>query len=126
MRFFCQQFKYPVWLNADILKGPGAAKEPSVDATAFLSQAKAFGAWTLSVGWTTTDNGTDPYTQDDVVKMNSTLIANSIQQQPVTFAVRAAIASRSDAPMKSLVNVLNSEWRNQNRFFDSPLFNIYS
>lgn len=45
---------FPVWLNADILRGPVDADTEPVDAKQFLSLAsKTLPESTLSIGWTT-------------------------------------------------------------------------
>ena len=47
------QIKFPVFLNADILAGPGNATVVPVNAESFLAEAKTYPEYTLSVGWTT-------------------------------------------------------------------------
>lgn len=45
---------FPVWLNADVLKGPVDATKNPINATRFLSLVKKYlPAATLSLGWTT-------------------------------------------------------------------------
>lgn len=45
--------RVPVWLNADVLQGPGGA-EPTVDARDFVRLCTTVLPWAvLSLGWTT-------------------------------------------------------------------------
>ncbi|KAJ3604408.1 hypothetical protein NHX12_029149 [Muraenolepis orangiensis] len=85
----------PVWLNADILPGPGGKAAP-LDARAFL-EAAGCGASpvVLSLGWTSgwsaeTDN--PGYSWDMVREMEELC---RVQVHPITFPVRAALLSRS-------------------------------
>lgn len=85
----------PVWLNADILPGPGGKAVP-VNPQAFLD-AVASGSHedTLSLGWTTgwVANSDNPgYSWDMVQKMEEVC---GILKQPVTFPVRAALLPQS-------------------------------
>lgn len=82
------QIKGPVWLNADLLKGP-QAHDPWIMAREFLEAVEAFPEATLSIGWTTSSKGTDynrHYTMAMVQEMHE-LCKNL--KQPVTFPVRA-------------------------------------
>ncbi|XP_077189750.1 protein FAM151A isoform X3 [Paroedura picta] len=83
----------PVWLNADILKGPNVPLNTAVNASLFLSLIQEkFPNCTLSPGWTTLyfplfPNNT--YTQKMVEEMHS-LVGNLPQR--ITFPVRAVMA----------------------------------
>lgn len=44
---------YPVWINADILKGPLNSTGVPVDANRFLTGCKSLTSSVLSIGWTT-------------------------------------------------------------------------
>ncbi|XP_031829313.1 protein FAM151B isoform X2 [Nomia melanderi] len=95
--------KQPVFLNADILPGPteeANATKP-VDSTNFLSMAKAFPRFTLSLGWTTKyTNSSLSYTAEHVQQM---ITAVEEVEQPITYAVRAGLAANDIATMKSLM-----------------------
>lgn len=46
--------EYPIWLNADIIKGPVNQTETvPVDSDRFFAGCKDFGDAVLSIGWTT-------------------------------------------------------------------------
>ncbi|GAA6234178.1 protein FAM151B isoform X1 [Lates japonicus] len=85
----------PVWVNADILSGPGGQARP-VEPQEFLSTVRTLPTHTvLSLGWTTgwtagTDN--PGYSWDMVCVMEE--ICRTLQH-PVTFPVRAAFMAQS-------------------------------
>ncbi|KAM6453817.1 protein FAM151A isoform 2-T2 [Liasis olivaceus] len=83
----------PVWLNADILKGPNVPFDIAVNASQFLTLVqKKFPNCTISPGWTTLYLPLSPnktYTQNMVEKMH-TLVGKLPQQ--ITFPVRAVMA----------------------------------
>uniref|UniRef100_A0A3B1JF83 Family with sequence similarity 151 member B n=1 Tax=Astyanax mexicanus TaxID=7994 RepID=A0A3B1JF83_ASTMX len=89
------QLKGPVWINADILPGPGGQATP-LDAQAFL-QAVALRAEgdVLSLGWTTgwsPDTENPGYSWEMVQQMEG--VCRPLKQ-PVTFPVRAALLPQS-------------------------------
>ncbi|KAL4227550.1 hypothetical protein ACF0H5_012993 [Mactra antiquata] len=82
------QIKGPIWLNADIVKGPNGI-EPRIPKQAFLNAALEFGPSTLSLGWTTVRKGDNyhlKYTMEMVKEMYE--ITKNLKQ-PITFPVRA-------------------------------------
>lgn len=89
------QLKGPVWINADILPGPGGMATP-LDAQGFL-QAVAMKAEgdVLSLGWTTgwSPNIDNPGYSWEMVQQMEAMCKNLTQ--PVTFPVRAALLSQS-------------------------------
>ncbi|XP_043733102.1 protein FAM151A-like [Cervus elaphus] len=82
----------PVWINADILRGPNMVTSTEVNATQFLALVQEkYPKTTLSPGWTTLylplfPNGT--YTQTMMEKMQELVGA---LPQKVTFPVRAVM-----------------------------------
>ncbi|XP_076173961.1 protein FAM151B isoform X2 [Ptiloglossa arizonensis] len=97
---------FPVFLNADILPGPVNATTVPVDAKSFLSGAKAFPNYTLSVGWTTRygveANVTEGrYTAEQIDKMIDTLAEQNLTQ-PITYPVRAGPAANDIEAIESL------------------------
>ncbi|KAM9690900.1 protein FAM151A-like [Dama dama] len=82
----------PVWINADILRGPNMVRSTEVNATQFLALVQEkYPKTTLSPGWTTLylplfPNGT--YTQTMMEKMQELVGA---LPQKVTFPVRAVM-----------------------------------
>ncbi|CAL4173169.1 unnamed protein product, partial [Meganyctiphanes norvegica] len=89
-----KEINFPLWLNADILQGPGSNKQP-IDANAFLHLcSEYFPSATLSVGWTTQYIPDGAYTQEMVEDMNQVLEDNQIKQS-VTFPIRAAFVNNS-------------------------------
>lgn len=95
---------FPVWINADVLHGPGNSPVAPVDADYFVSTVvKKFPTAMLSVGWTTFINAQiEPYTHYDIGNMTDVLSRNSVIQ-PVTFPVRAALAAQSGQLLANLV-----------------------
>ncbi|MEE6458700.1 hypothetical protein FKM82_000389 [Ascaphus truei] len=87
--------KQPVWINADILPGPGGNAK-AVDAKEFLQTvALFFPDVTLSLGWTTgwhPDKNNKGYTWEMVREMETIC---KVLSQPVTFPVRAALVRQS-------------------------------
>ncbi|KAM5192860.1 protein FAM151B isoform 1-T1 [Mantella aurantiaca] len=87
--------KQPVWINADILTGPGGSAKP-VDAKEFLQTVSSFFPdVTLSLGWTTgwvSGQKNEGYSWKMVREMAE--ICDSFRQQ-VTFPVRAALVKQS-------------------------------
>ncbi|XP_070761119.1 protein FAM151B [Enoplosus armatus] len=85
----------PVWVNADILSGPGGEARP-LEPQAFLSAVRTLPAHTvLSLGWTTgwtagTDN--PGYSWDMVHVMEE--VCRGLKH-PVTFPVRAGLLAQS-------------------------------
>jgi len=80
--------KGPVWINADLLPGPGN-KPTTIPANEFLSAARLFPEATLSIGWTIIRKQADyglKYTMTHVQDMYN-LVRHL--PQPVTFPVRA-------------------------------------
>ncbi|NWR95095.1 F151B protein, partial [Furnarius figulus] len=96
------QLRRPVWINADVLAGPGGT-HPVMDAQFFLSTVtSAFPDVTLSLGWTTgwsqhgagcADGRVPAGYEWPVVRAMSELCRPL--SQPVTFPVRAALVPRS-------------------------------
>ncbi|XP_072272315.1 protein FAM151B [Pyxicephalus adspersus] len=100
---FKNHIKQPVWINADILTGPGGSAKP-VDARGFLQTVSSFFPdVTLSLGWTTgwlpgqTNEG---YSWKMVKEMAE--ICTTLSQQ-VTFPVRAALVRQSWPPLQWLL-----------------------
>ncbi|XP_046697981.1 protein FAM151B isoform X2 [Silurus meridionalis] len=88
------RLKGPVWLNADILPGPGGTATP-LDAQAFLQAVATKEGDTLSLGWTTgwSPNKDNPGYSWEMVQQMEEVCKNLTQQ--VTFPVRAALLPQS-------------------------------
>ncbi|XP_028313526.1 protein FAM151B isoform X2 [Gouania willdenowi] len=85
----------PVWINADILPGPGGWSQP-LDARSFISVVSVLRLDTvLSLGWTTgwKAGGENPGYSWEMVHQMEELCRNL--QHDITFAVRAALLSSS-------------------------------
>ncbi|XP_068127801.1 protein FAM151B [Hyperolius riggenbachi] len=95
--------KQPVWINADILPGPGGSAKP-VDAKEFLQTVTSFFPdVTLSLGWTTgwlPDRDNEGYSWEMVRRMAE--ICDGLHQS-VTFPVRAALVRQSWPPLQWLL-----------------------
>ncbi|XP_015244376.1 PREDICTED: protein FAM151B-like [Cyprinodon variegatus] len=93
----------PVWINADILSGPGGTARP-VDSQAFLSIVTALPVQTvLSLGWTTgwAAGGQNPGYSWDMVRLMEEKCGRL--HHPVTFPVRAALLPQSFAQLSWLL-----------------------
>lgn len=98
---------FPLWINADILSGPGRAVIKPVNSTQFLSIAKIhFPDIVLSLGWTTM-NVSGGYTNDNVKAIIEVINLNKITNI-ITFPVRASLTAHSSQQMKMLLE----EFRN--------------
>ncbi|XP_011878459.1 PREDICTED: protein FAM151B isoform X2 [Vollenhovia emeryi] len=106
-----RNFKYPLFLNADILPGPvnaTTANTVPLNATEFVKGASlVLPESTLSVGWTTRygkeSNITEGrYTTEQLKKMVDTLTESRITQ-PVTYPVRAGLVANDIDGMKALL-----------------------
>ncbi|XP_076250932.1 protein FAM151A isoform X1 [Rhynchophorus ferrugineus] len=97
---------FPIWLNADILKGESSNNESlpePVNATEFLKLANDnFPNATLSLGWTTTGDINFPYTKNQTESMISQLHAYNFTS--ITFPVRAVLAAKSVDILADLVS----------------------
>ncbi|XP_053313813.1 protein FAM151B [Spea bombifrons] len=95
--------RQPLWINADILPGPGGKAKP-VDAEEFLHTVTTFFPdVTLSLGWTTGWNhneNNEGYSWEMVKEMEG--ICRPLSQ-PVTFPVRAALVRQSWAQLQWLL-----------------------
>ena len=108
------QFHLPVWLNADICKGPGGL-EPSVAPnevfeTVHMDFMKSLDI-TLSIGWTTFFPffSTSKYTASHVAELRREIDANYIPcHVAITFPVRASFARAS---WSELLKLLDPTWR---------------
>lgn len=102
---------YPVWINADIYRGPLDNTETiPVDAQTFFDGTKTLPNATLSTGWTTLwgSNFTDGhYTDAQVNEMIDGIKENNIEN-PITFPIRAGIAAQSITQLDHLYKSLNS------------------
>nr|KAG5690951.1 hypothetical protein BaRGS_027270 [Batillaria attramentaria] len=93
----------PVWLNADVVRGPNAIHDP-INASTFLRTVNAIlPEVTLSLGWTSgweygQDN--EAYSWDMVEKMEK--MARRLRQ-PVTFAVRAVYMNEREREKKKKI-----------------------
>ncbi len=108
-------FQIPLWLNADVLPGPGRTSDSlpnPVNPKLFLKLcSENFPTKTLSLGWTTTADGGD-YTAAHTDAMaallkESGVLASGIR---VTFPVRAALIGKegTSATMQRLLDLKES------------------
>jgi hypothetical protein len=120
---------YPVWINADIYRGPLKNTETTpVDAEIFFQGIKSLPNCTLSTGWTTrwgANYSEGQYTDLQVNEMIDGIKRNQIKKQPITFPVRAGIASQSITQLDNLFNSLKDSntvtftiWSSDNDFVD--------
>ncbi|XP_018373655.1 PREDICTED: protein FAM151B isoform X2 [Trachymyrmex cornetzi] len=105
---FQSSLKCPVILNADIVRGPVNATAPQVNASEFLVEARNIMPNSIfSVGWTTKYgkeyNITEGrYNMKQLKKMIDILTEHNINQ-PVTYPVRAGLATNDIDGMKALL-----------------------
>lgn len=92
-----------LWLNADIVEGPGGA--PNVDAQHFLQLCTSrFPQATLSLGWTTRPMAS--YTWQHVEAMARTLVCGPYRVPRVTFPVRGSMMAASTPQLLWLLDVI--------------------
>lgn len=103
--FFLIQLTYPIWINADILDGPGGTATP-VDVRRFIVAANKLEKSTLSIGWTTGwhPGSTASYTHDHINAMIKAIEDNNINGSghPITFPIRAIFAITSNDTLRHL------------------------
>ncbi|XP_029916799.1 protein FAM151B isoform X2 [Myripristis murdjan] len=111
----------PVWINADILPGPGGKASP-LEPSAFLAAVRAFSSHAvLSLGWTTgwmPDTDNPGYSWDMVREMDQ--VCRNLSH-PVSFPVRAALLAQSFPQLKWLLQQSDrytlTVWTGQNDKF---------
>jgi len=83
----------PLWLNADVLRGPGDSSSP-VDPDQFLTlYQKHLPLATLSLGWTTTA-APGQYSSGEFKDLED-LLAKHNHTTPITLPLRASLAAQS-------------------------------
>ncbi len=107
------QMNFPLWLNADVLPGPGSAHSSylsPLNATAFLSLCRQLQpSRTLSLGWTTGHQLIpSAYSQHQLDSMKNLLKGVNLDKVSVTFPVRAANALQSTEALKSFLGHFGS------------------
>ncbi|XP_053394739.1 uncharacterized protein LOC128555680 isoform X2 [Mercenaria mercenaria] len=101
-----EELKVPVWIHANVLKGPWGGA-PKVDPTRFVKVIrKMFKECTISFGWTTghhTDLSQSGYTWDMVFDMY--YIAHNLEiEPPIVYEARASFLQNSVPQLKWLVD----------------------
>ena len=101
---------FPIWLNADILPGPGVS-HATVDAPAFLSACAARAPERrLSLGWTTANCPSSFYSDAHADAMLAALASAGVRTRtPLTYAVRACLLQRAGSrqPLRRLLSARN-------------------
>ena len=100
-----------MWLNADVLRGPGySVVDPDpVDGARFFALCKErLAGYPLSPGWKTKSAPDATYTGDDVAAMVKALEEAGVADTELTFPVRANLASRSAAALATLLDSVPS------------------
>lgn len=111
------QLKAPLWINADIIEGPGGKAGAEVNAKRFfdgIQKTAELTNKTLSIGWTTglPDNEKVSYNQTHVDNMLKAIDDSKIPVgYPITFPVRAAIAAESKESLTKLVDTVSKDGR---------------
>lgn len=111
------QLKAPLWINADIIEGPGGKSGAEVNAKRFfdaIHKTKDLTNKTLSIGWTTglPDSDKVSYNQTHVDNMVKAIDDSKIPVgYPITFPVRAAIAAESKESLTKLVETVGKDGR---------------
>lgn len=98
------KMNFPVWINADILRGPLNLATP-VDPERFFNGSKYFSSSVLSIGWTTTYGGIIKnlsYTSGNMDDMLSVIRKQNIDAS-ITFPVRAGMIARSETELQYLM-----------------------
>ncbi|CAG2057798.1 unnamed protein product, partial [Timema podura] len=109
IRDMIEKLKFPLWLNADILKGPVNSILSPLDADKFLSLCtRNLPEATLSLGWTLIYAAPvivpGQYEEEHIIQMKDALTRNNVTQ-PVTFAVDASLAAQSLDTLPALMDI---------------------
>ncbi|XP_037808654.1 protein FAM151B [Lucilia sericata] len=123
------EMTYPIWLNADIIKGPvNQTMITPVDPEQFFAGCAQFKNAVLSIGWTTkwtTTFNNGSYSREETNDMLKTIKSSIVTKtgQHITFPVRAGIAANSLIELHDLVNSVNETnectltiWSSENDF----------
>ncbi|XP_018304687.1 protein FAM151B isoform X2 [Mycetomoellerius zeteki] len=107
LRKFQPSVMCPIFLNADILRGPINATAPVINATFVNEASKVMPDSILSIGWTTRygkeHNITEGrYNMKQLKKMIEIVTENHIKL-PITYPVRAGLATNDIDGMKALL-----------------------
>uniref|UniRef100_A0A1A9WRH6 Menorin-like domain-containing protein n=1 Tax=Glossina brevipalpis TaxID=37001 RepID=A0A1A9WRH6_9MUSC len=101
LRCTIPKMNHPIWLNADIVKGPvnDVLIQP-IDPKRFLAGCAKFEQVVISIGWTTqwSEYHIDSsYTRENMAAMLALIKENNIfdSKQSITFSLRAGIAANS-------------------------------
>jgi Uncharacterized conserved protein (DUF2181) len=127
--FYIDSMDMPVWINADIYRGPlNNVLTTPVDAQVFFDGTNSLPNAILSTGWTTRwgSNFTEgEYTTAQVNEMIDGIRKNNVKN-PLTFPVRAGIASQSISTLTHLYDSLKDSnyvtftiWSSDNDFVDA-------
>eukprot|EP00095_Tigriopus_kingsejongensis_P003089 maker-scaffold210_size256293-snap-gene-1.22 protein:Tk03089 transcript:maker-scaffold210_size256293-snap-gene-1.22-mRNA-1 annotation:"protein fam151a-like isoform x1" len=108
---FKEQINFPLWLNGDILYGPGtllkAGSPRVVDPAPLIALTKEhFPTATISPGWVTSSlalDGNDFYTEGQISEMIQTLASNEVGTLKVTFPVRSKFMAKSEEVFATLL-----------------------
>lgn len=125
------EMSYPIWLNADIIKGPvNQDSSIPVDPERFFAGCSYFPQAVLSIGWTTrwtSEYNNGSYTPEEIEAMQKAIKSNNVTEsgQPITFPVRAGIAANSIEGLHDLVRSINDTndstltiWSSENDYVD--------
>lgn len=97
-----------VWLNADVLPGPGnRSSDPCIDGDEFVQAVRAicFPCPALSLGWRTGFSSADTYTEEDMSSMVKLLSRHRLLEGgQLAFAVSARFLLRNVQPILPLLN----------------------
>ena len=91
-----------IWLNADVLSGPGTVFSEPLDAQKFLRKIQPIKRTTLSLGWTTSFSYLVP-SQYSPQMIDHMLAFTRTLNHSVTFPIRASLLRTSWAELKRLI-----------------------
>lgn len=105
--FFHPQIKFPIWLNADILKGPGHRVSTSFDGNQFIDEVKRMHNVVLSLGWKTFwyKESAEIYNKRNTDAMEKVLSDNHLntidyKDLTINFPINAGYALKSQDALK--------------------------
>lgn len=112
--FFVSQIKFPIWLRAEIVQGPGSVAEiPPLDPKEFIDEVKKLDNVVLSIGWTTNrKNSNSVYTEAHTNAMADVITDNKldkIHNLAINFPIRASIAVKSQGVLRQLYDVVKEK-----------------
>jgi len=111
-----REIKFPIWLNAEVLTGPGASGSAApVDGLKFIDEAKKLDNIILSIGWKTIpmkdpkEGYTNEHTKamEDILK-NSKITTPEYKDVSLNFPINAFYAVKSKDILRTFYDIVKN------------------